>query len=182
MKTSKKAFLLVAMLMLCTMATNARDNIIVEGSFAKLQTVNKFNIDIDWSNIHVNGLNLSEWIRFRNNEQPSYDAEDEYQHELKPTWVKMVDSANDKLNSKQIFLLPNSPEQDYTIIVSPHQIDRKGNLEAFCSIINRNDEVLVKFVLTGKGGMFGTMSNLWGDGFKSAGKNLAKILQKYLHK
>lgn len=182
MKTSRKAFLLLAMLMLGTMATSARENIIVNGSFAKLQNVSKFNIDIDWTNIHINGLNLSEWLRTRNSEQPQYDAESEYQHELKPSWAKMVESANEKLGGKQIYLLPNSPEQEYTIIVSPHQIDRKGNLEAFCSIVNEDDEVVVKFVLTGKGGVFGTMGNLWGDGFKSAGKNLAKILQKYLHK
>lgn len=182
MKTSSKAFLLLAMLMLGTMATNARENIIVDGSFAKLQHVSKFNIDIDWTNIHINGLNLSEWLKTRNNEQPEYDAESEYQHELKPRWTKMVESANEKLSGKQIYLLPNSPEQEYTIIVSPHQIDRKGNLEAFCSIVNNDDEVVVKFVLTGKGGMFGTMGNLWGDGFESAGKNLAKILKKYLHK
>lgn len=182
MKTQKRFFLMIAMFMLSIMAINANDNVIVQGSFEKLQGVNKFNIEIDWTNIHINGLTPGEWIRYRNAEQPAYDAEEEYQHELKPSWHKIVESVNDKLNGKQIYVLPNSPEQEYTIIVSPHQIDKKGNLEAFCSIVNKDGEALVTFALVGKGGIFGTMSNLWGDGFKSAGKNLAETLQKYLHK
>ena len=182
MISSKRTFLLMSVLMLGTIAMNASDNIVVEGSFANVKGISKFNIEIDWTYLHVNGLNPEEWIRYRNAEQPAYDAEREYERELKPRWANMVMSANEKLNKKQIFLLPNAIEQEYTIIVSPHDIDKKGNLEAFCAIVNRNGKVLVKFALTGRGGIFGTMGNLWGDGFKSAGKNLAKVLDKNLKK
>lgn len=180
MKTSKRNFLLMSVLMLSAIAMSARDNVVVEGSFADLKGISKFNIEIDWTYLHINGLNPEEWIKYRNAEQPSYDAEKEYNQELKPRWAEMVSSANDKLNKKQIYLLPNANEQKYKIIVSPHSIDKKGNLEAFCTIVNSDNEIIVKFALTGRGGVFGTMGNLWGDGFRSAGKNLAKILDKNL--
>ena len=182
MKTSRRTLFMLTMLLLGVMSMNARDNIVVEGAFMNIPRVNRFNIEIDWTNVLVNGLTPGEWIRYRNAEQPAYDAEEEYQKELKPRWMDMVTACNEKLNKKNLFLLPEANEQEYTLIVSPQKIDRRGNLEAFCYIVNSNDKVLVKFVLTGKGGIFGTMSNLWGDGFKSAGKNLAKILDKYLIK
>ena len=182
MEKTKRLFISASILMLSVFVMSARDNIVVEGSFAKIQGIKRFNIEVDWTNIHINGLTPGEWIRYRNSEQPSFDAEEEFQSELKPRWSDMVASSNEKLNKKQVYLLPDASELKYKLIVSPHQIDRNGNLEAFCTIVNKNDEVLVKFVLTGKGGIFGTMSNLWGDGFKSAGKNLAKILEKYLIK
>ena len=181
MKTQKRFFIIASMLMLSVFVMNARDNIVVEGTFMNIPRVSKFNVEIDWTNTYINGLTPDEWIRYRNAEQPAYDAEQEYQNELKPRWMDMVTACNEKLNKKNMFLLPDAPEQEYTLIVSPQKIDRRGNLEAYCYIVNSNDKVLVKFALTGKGGIFGTMSNLWGDGFKSAGKNLAKIILKYLH-
>lgn len=180
MKTTKRFTLLFAILTLGVMAMSARDNLIVEGSFAKLAGVKKLNVQIDWSYLHLYGHTPQEWVRVRNEEQPEWDAEKELEKELKPRWIDMVNVSNEKLNKKQIYLLPYSEEQEYTLTVSPHQVDRKGNVEAFCTITDYEGKTIVKFVLTGKGGIFGTLGNLWGDGFKSAGKNLAKILERHL--
>ena len=182
MKATKKLFLIIAMFTLGVTAMSARDNLIVEGSFAKIQGAKRMNLNIDWSYLHIDGHTPREWIDVRNNEQPQYDAERELEKELKVRWLDLVTTSNEKLNKKQFFLLPYSTEEDYTLTITPHQVDRRGNLEAFCTITNGDDEVVVKFVLTGKGGVFGTMGNLWGDGFKSAGKNLAKIIEKFLLK
>ena len=130
MKTTKR-FILLTMLLMGAISLSASDNIIVEGSFASIKAVKKFNIEIDWTVLHVNGLSPAEWINFRNNEQPQYDAVREFEEELKPRWMDMVVACNEKLNKKHIFLLPNAREQEYRVVVSPHEIDRKGNLEGF---------------------------------------------------
>lgn len=182
MKTSTRAFLVFTLLTMCVTAMSARDNTIVQGSFQALKGVTKFNVEIDWSYLHINGLSPQDWIKYRNAEQPSYDAEKEFETELKPRWMEMVKSCNEKLSKKNIFLLPEATEQPFKIIISPHNIDKKGNLEALCSIVDSDGEVIVKFALAGRGGIFGTMGNLWGDGFRSAGKNLAKMLERNMIK
>ena len=178
---SIKRFFVIALTFL-GVSTFAGNNLIAKGSFDTIKDVRKFNVEVDWSYLHVAGYLPADWIVFRNNQQPEYDAEKELNEELMPQWQYISEVANDKLNKKRVYFFPNSTDEEYTIIVTPHQIDKRGNMEGFCSIVNRQNELIVKFVLTGKGGRFGTMSNLWGDGFKSAGKNLANILQKYLLK
>ncbi len=181
MEKTRRIIVMMSIVMLSMLAMNSCNKLIIKGSFAEVQRVNKFNIEMDWSKIHINGLTPYEWIRFRNAEQPIFDAEEEYQTELKPRWIDMVDACNDELNEKQVYLFPNDSRQYYKLIVTPLQIDRNGNIKALCTIKDYNSRVLVIFALTGEGGRVGSMSNLWGDGFKSAGKNLAKILEKNLH-
>ena len=41
-----------------------------------------------------------------------------------------------------------------------------------------SEDVLTKINLSAKGGQFGTLANLMGDGFRNAGKKLAKLIIK----
>lgn len=154
------------------------------GSFDELSSVTKFNVEVDWSQLSINGLTPEEWVRFRNAEQPQYDAEEELERELKMRWVEMITEANDKLNKKHYYLFADDEYiYDYTLVVQPIHIDKKGNQLVLCIIKHEaDDREVVRFSVNGRGGVFGTMSNLWGDGFRSSGKAMAKMLIKYLPK
>lgn len=179
MKNNKWSIIAILFLFVVALSANAKDNYQIEGSFDKLVGVSKFSVVVNWESLRINDLSVEEWIRFRNADQPNYDAEEELEQELKPRWRDLVSSANDKLNKKQIYLFPNDNDMDYRITIIPISCDRRGNQELLVTICKTKDgSELVRFRIKGSGGIFGTMSNLWGDGFRSSGKELSKILLK----
>ena len=111
------------------------------GSFDELSSVTKFNVEVDWSQLSINGLTPEEWVRFRNAEQPQYDAEEELERELKMRWVEMITEANDKLNKKHYYLFADDEYiYDYTLVVQPIHIDKKGNQLVLCIIKHEADD------------------------------------------
>lgn len=177
----KKFFLMTVVALLACISTTAANDKQFVGSFDRLAGVTKFNVTVDWSTYTINNLNEEEWLRFRDAEQPQWDATKELKDELKPRWLELVEEANKKLNKARTYLLADDHDQQYTIVIRPERLDKRGNQTDLVIIKDeKTGEELVKFRITGKGGIFGTMSNLWGDGFRSAGGNLAKILLKQL--
>jgi len=65
-------------------------------------------------------------------------------------------------------------------VIAPISIEEHGDQIDECVIKNSAGQQIVKFYIKASGGSFGSMSNLWNDGFTDAGKKLAKILKKNL--
>ncbi len=120
-------------------------------------------------------------MRFGDAEQPNYDAHNELVNELKPRFADMAKEANEVMSKAQIYLFLNDDRQPYTIVVRPLRLDGHGNQTDIITIKDTSTgEQIVQFQIKAKGGKFGSMSNLWGDGFRRAGKQLGKTLLKYL--
>lgn len=173
----KKLLLFIVALM--PMALLAQEN--VSGQFPELKSGNAMNIQIDMSQMTISSQPISTWLKIRQAEQPQWDAQHEVENELKPQVSSgLVSEANARLEKKGFVLIADSSTQ-YTLKVVVRNVERKGSNVNDCQIIdNASGRTLVSFTLEGKGGVFGSMSNLWGDGFKDAGKKLGKLLARYV--
>lgn len=175
-----KKVLLLMIAILSGVTMYASDDAMAE-AFYRLRGQKKFNIVVDWSQYTINGLNEEDWMRFRDTEQPNYDAHNELVNELKPRFADMAKEANEVMSKAQIYLFLNDDRQPYTIVVRPLRLDGHGNQTDIITIKDTSTgEQIVQFQIKAKGGKFGSMSNLWGDGFRRAGKQLGKTLLKYL--
>ncbi len=145
-------------------------------SFLKGQSVILY--EFDWSRLRINNLDLENWLAYRQAEQPQYDAEREYETELKPSAMKLIDEANAVLVKQQMMLLAKGNAQ-YTVRIIPISFSKNGNNTiSFEFVDNSTGEVVSSMLLSGSGGIFGTMGNLWGDGMKRTGKKLGKEIKK----
>lgn len=175
----KKIVIMIAVLF-TTMAANAQK--VLEGAFPSLKGQTKINLVIDYSEIKIAGKSESDWLGYRQTEQPDYNAKDELEKDLKPTVQEnLVEQTNEKLKKFNAFLVTDN-SGEYTLKVTPKDVAKKGNNIDVCSILDKDGKVLVKFQIKGSGGTFGTMNNLWGDGFKDSGKQLGNAMVKCFKK
>lgn len=176
-----KKFMLIAAAMVMTLAANAQ-KVIYEGKAPSLKGERKINIKVDFSEMKIDKKDVADWLEARQAEQPEYNAKDELEKELKPAVnEKLVEGVNDKLKKVNAYLTTNA-NANYTVVVKPQQVAKKGNNVNKCLILDKSGNTVIAFELTGKGGTFGSMSNLWGDGYGDAGKELGKILLNYYKK
>ncbi len=149
-------------------------------SFVFLKGEHSVSYVVDWKDLTVAGFSPKEWIQMRQAEQPEYNAKNEYEKELLPRINDFVSKANQELQNVNLFLTSEKGRK-YTVFLRPQNIARKGNNSIVCSFVETaTGRVMTEFVVNGKGGTFGSMSNLWGDGMKSAGKKFGKYVCKKL--
>jgi len=169
----------------CMMAQSRADSIdvtTVVGSFDDLKSVRKLHFQEDWTQVEINGMTVDEWLDYRQATQPEWDADHEWEYELKPRAKETLMTANEAFERTGI-LLTTSATASHTLVFRPLSVDRKGNQVDECVVRdNQTGRDVVTFYVVGKGGTFGSMSNLWGDGFRSAGKRLARMLKRNLLK
>lgn len=128
----------------------------------------------------IAGFSPKDWVNVRQTEQPEYNAQYELENQLKTRINDFIASANKQLTNVSLFLTSEKGRK-YTLYIQPKNIERKGNNNIKCSIKETaTGKVMAEFVVSGKGGTFGSMSNLWGDGMKSAGKKFGKTVCKGL--
>lgn len=181
-----KKLIVLSLLMLVATTSFAQglfeqDVVVVEGSFAPLMGVSKIQVEEDWEGTTIEGMSQAAWLEFRKIEQPEFNPQYELENELKPQLsIMLLPAANDKLRTIGRFLT-NASESDILMTIHPVNITKKGNCYLNITIRDKmNGQQIVKFSIEGKGGIFGSMANLWSDGFKSAGKRLGKLLVKQL--
>ena len=181
-----KKLIVLSLLMLVATTSFAQglfeqDVVVVEGSFAPLMGVSKIQVEEDWEETTIEGMSQAAWLEFRKIEQPEFNPQYELENELKPQLsIMLLPAANDKLRTIGRFLT-NASESDILMTIHPVNITKKGNCYLNITIRDKmNGQQIVKFSIEGKGGIFGSMANLWSDGFKSAGKRLGKLLVKQL--
>lgn len=150
--------------------------------FSFLQGERAVSCIIDWSELTIGGFSTDEWIEKRQAEQPQYDATHEFNDQLLPQVGLLIEHANKQLEKAHLFL-SNKEGKKYTLYVIPQNISQKGdNTVRFEMKETATGKVMAQFEIEGDGGVFGSMSNLWGDGFKDAGKKLGKLMLKSLNK
>lgn len=148
--------------------------------FSMLKGETKINVDYDWKSLTIDGKNVSDWLDFRQAEQPKWDARKELKEDLKPQIDEMISTANKELRSRNMFLKTKC-DAKYTLKLIPQNITKKGNNVIKCQLVETSKRKIVQeFTVEGKGGVFGSMGNLWGDGFRDAGKKLGKMIKKGL--
>ncbi|SET24842.1 hypothetical protein [Prevotella sp. kh1p2] len=176
-----KKLLLLAVVLMAAVAVNAKDEF--TGSFAPLAGEAKIKVVEDWNNTKIVGRQLADWLEYRQAEQPEYNAENEWENELKPQLKEcLLGKANEKLEDMGLFL-SETGETKFVMTVHPVSVEKKGNQVVEFTVREASTQKeVVKFTINGKGGTFGSMSNLWGDGFKDTGKKLANLLKNELNK
>lgn len=172
----KKAMLLLMMCFIATISIWGADKV----SFAFLKGEQGVSYVVDWKNLTIAGFSPKNWLEVRQTEQPEYNAKNEYENELKPRINDFISNANKQLENVGLFL-SNDKGRKYTVYIRPGNITRKGDNTIECTFVETaSGKVMAEFVVNGKGGTLGSMSNLWGDGMKSAGKKFGKVVCKGL--
>jgi hypothetical protein len=168
----KKLLMVMQLLLLCcTMAFASPTT-----GLSVLKGQHRILWKVDWSQLKIEGMNRTDWLKYRQAEQPEYDATYELEYQLKPRIVDMVTGANSKLTGKQMVLCTDS-DCTYTLVLQPVSLSKKGNCTVKCYVKQtKSGRTVYEFFVLGRGGVFGSMSNLWGDGFQNAGKRLGKMI------
>ncbi|MCI6618995.1 MAG: hypothetical protein MSD82_09085 [Prevotella sp.] len=176
-----KKILLLAALLMGALSIQAEEKI--EGSLAELKGETKIKVVEDWAGTAIAGKSLEDWLLFRQAEQPKYDAKQEWEDELKPRLLDdLPHTANEKLTKCNLFLV-RDVDTRFVMTIHPVSVEKKGNCVLTCTICEaKTGRSIATIHLEGDGGKFGSMSNLWGDGFKSAGKRLGTLMTKALKK
>lgn len=170
----KVLFLLASMFV----ALSAGAQKVMEGTAPSLKGETKINVKIDFSETKIENKSIAEWLEYRQAEQPDYSAKDELEKELKPALTeKIIKALNKKLEKKGAYVTLNGSAK-YTLMVYPVSISKKGKNTNTCSLLDENGTALVKFSVSGSGGTFGSMANLWGDGYGDSGKKIASFVEK----
>lgn len=172
----KKTLFLISFICLSCLSAFAADKL----SFSFLKGETAMSFVVNWSQLTINGLKKNDWIERRNAEQPQYDAKSEYETELLTRINDFVSAANEQLKKVNIFISPKAGRK-YTVYLYPQNFNSKGDNSIECIIKETaTGKTMTEFVINGKGGTFGSMSNLWGDGMKSSGKKFGKLIYKHL--
>lgn len=172
----RKTIFLIILCFINTVSTWGADKI----SFTFLKGEQAVSYIVDWTDLKIAGFSPKNWLEIRQTEQPEYNAQYEYENQLMPRINDFISNANDQLEKVGLFL-SSEKGRKYTVYLRPQTIERKGNNSIECSFVETaTGKVLAEFVVNGKGGTFGSMSNLWGDGMKSAGKKFGKTVCKGL--
>jgi hypothetical protein len=175
----RRRILLLIGLFFIVLSTHSQT--IMEGEFPWLKGQTRVQLIIDWSQLSIANMSVDEWIRCRQDEQPEWNAQNEWESELKPQiGSNIIEQVNRKWE-KHNALLTSKPNKAaiYALVVIPQNISRKGDNRNDCLLKEiATDKILVKFTVNSRGGVFGSMSNLWGDGYKNTGKKIATLLAR----
>lgn len=171
-----RKILLFLIVIMVTLTVGAQK--ILEGTKPSLKGVNKIRLKIDFSETKIDNKTVADWLEYRQASQPKYNAKNELENELKPVvQEKVIKSLNNKLSKKGAFVTLNSNAK-YTLLVKPISVSMKGDNTNDCYILDEFGNILVKFHISGSGGHWGTMSNLWGDGYEDSAKSIASFVVK----
>lgn len=169
-----KKILFIALLLIATLGAKAQ--IVTKGDMPSLVGERKINVVFDYSQLTINQKSTTDWLQYRQADQPDYNAESELENELKPALqTAFVEQVNKKLERFGSFLVVDKNAK-YTLTVYPQDVKKNGNNTTECVMTDKDGNHVVTFTVKGNGGKFGTMANLWGDGFKSVGKKVGALL------
>jgi len=141
-----------------------------------LQNENEIDVTLSMSKVIIHGYSESDFV-YRENLLSEEDWATLWETEYKPELnQKFMNALN-----LQIFdyghsvRFGNFGKAKYQIRLIVSSISEKGDIILNGYIIDREQQfVLCKLFISGTGGTFGSKVNLMGDGFKRAGKELAR--------
>jgi hypothetical protein len=146
-----------------------------QGSVGLLWSEQQLNIVIDYSNTIIAGKTVNGFL-----ERKGISAGD-WERIQDVLYRQFVMRFNDHLVGKHDLRGGNFPDAKYTATVKVTIIDSDGEMGADVIFAKTDDnEFLARVLIGGEGGKFGSVENLFSDGFRRAGDNLGKFMAKQL--
>ena len=172
----KKISLLVISLFGLMGTINAQD--LINGSLGFLKNERNLALTFDFSETEIEGMTTKEFLSAKYNDTER--GKKWLALAQKEISAKFVCSFNETFIKKGISLQYRKSESaNYQAVIKAKSFSNKGNMTAVILFTKvDSQDVLAKINLSAKGGQFGTLANLMGDGFRNAGKKLAKLIIK----
>lgn len=146
-----------------------------ENPVAFLQDQKKLDIEINYTEASLCSMEEDAFIPFIESET------DEPWSLISGKWMsKFTSECNDELEGHSL-LVGAFPKAGYKIVVNVDLIDKKGRFVATVQFVEKETgTVMATKDIDAKGGHFGTINNLIGDGHEHAGEALGKFLAGYI--
>jgi len=137
-------------------------------SLAFLKDETRVGLKIDFSEAAINGYTEANIL----------DFEEDWEKDQPVLFEKFQMKLNEYQRDRQF---GHFPEANYTLIYKPLIINRKGDMKGYFVIEDKDgNEVANIKGISVEGGKFGTFLNLVGDGMKSSGKAVSKMINRNL--
>lgn len=150
-----------------------------QGSFEPLLSCRVASVQFDFSKTTVEGLPLSDFI-----ENQSYIEGEDYRQYFLKAQQEVTGDFIEEFNDTDcpILLTTSKSPSPITMIVKVHEVNRKGNqLNCSYEFYKQDDSIVLCVIgMTSKDGRVGSFTNLMGDAFEKAGKDLGKYMKKQL--
>ncbi|GEM_PF-522191 len=168
----------ISLLLLLILGITGKAQEIVQGSFSSLSDAHAVSVRFDFESSTVDGLPLSDFI-----ENESFEEGDSYKDafakDLREIVGDFIEEFNDT-NCPMLLTVSDSPK--ILLTVSCSSISRKGNeVKCLYSFTNKDDDAVIASIsMTSKDGRVGSFTNLMGDAFEKAGKDLGCYIKKMI--
>lgn len=160
-----------------------KGQLIMSGSIDAIANAHKTNLLIDWSRVKIAGMDVEEWISYRQKKNPEQDARIELEEQLKPLFHQVFLPNCNKSTYERNFILVRNQKTPYTLTIIPISIEENGtNTCEYEFTETESGTSLLKVVMKIRGGMIGSISNLWSYAFEDAGDDFGAFLDKALKK
>lgn len=152
---------------------------LISGSLKPLKDIHVANVIVDWSKVLIDDKTEKEWLEYRQEESPKYNAEDELEKELKQQVIMRFIPASNDVTKKRGFKLVRNKKTTISLKVIPLKMKKNGaNVCQFEFFYTDSNESFATIEIKSDSGLFGSMPNLWGDGFHNAGVNFGGFMNK----
>lgn len=164
-------------LMFSSLIVNAQE--LQQGSFEPLLPCRVATVQFDFSKTTVEGLPLSDYIA-----NQSFIEGEDYNQYFSKAQQEVTGDFIEEFNDTDcpILLTISKSPSPIIMVVKVHEINRKGNqLNCSYEFYKQDDSIVLCVIeMTSKDGRVGSFTNLMGDAFEKAGKDLGKYMKKQL--
>ena len=142
-------------------------NLNAQNNFALLKE-SKINVEFDYSSAKIESINAKDY--FDDRKYFNTDFELEYKNEVFKEFIgSLYENIPSSYKIRFVF-----EDADYKMIVKIIDVTSKGDTKAEISIFNiKTSETIAKSSFFGRGGVYGSFTNLSGDGIKRIGRKIA---------
>lgn len=172
----KKIIMLLVVALGCI--TNLSAQKLTEGSLEPVYGQTVINCVFDYSQLEAAGMPLQEFIEWKTaDDKNGEDFGPKFERGIKSAHMNFMEKANDKLKDVR---LAKKEDAAYTLTVKMLTIDKPGR-ENTCEYVftqTGSNEPIAIITMNGKGGRFGSFTNLMNDAFKDGGEQFGEFLNK----
>lgn len=151
---------------------------LVQGTFDSLNNIHVATVQFDFSQARVEEAPFEDFVGLLAFEDGSKFRE-AFDKDINDILIDFIEEFND---TNCPILLTVSPNPETVLTIKVKEISRKGNAISCDYIIsNKPDSNPIAIIsMASKNGRVGSFTNLMGDAFERAGKDLGKYLKKQL--
>lgn len=151
---------------------------LVQGTFGSLNNIYVATVQFDFSQAKVEEVPFEDFVGLLAFEDGSKFRE-AFDKDINDILIDFIEEFND---TNCLMLLTVSPNPETVLTIKVKEISRKGNSVSCDYIITNKPDSnpIVIISMASKDGRVGSFTNLMGDAFEKAGKDLGKYLKKQL--